>query len=378
MLRVITRLNVGGPAIQATLLTARLDPTRFETLLIAGREDPGEGSMVELGRTDRVPVTFIEQLGRSVRVTDDLISLTRIVRIARRFRPDIVHTHLAKAGFVGRLAGRLTGARALVHTYHGSTFRGYFGSKESFAYLTIERLLGRLTTRVIAITPGQRRELVELGIAPAERIVEVPLGLDLAPFSIPLGSRAAKARIGLPPDVETAGIVARLAPIKDVATFLRAAAILAADRPALHVVVVGDGELRKSLEALALESGLGARCHFLGWQADMATVYAGLDVVALSSLNEGSPVSVIEALASGRAVVATSVGGVPDVIEDGETGLLVPPRDPHAMSKAIAWLLDDPAVRTRLGEAGRITAVGRYGAARLVRDIEELYASLVS
>jgi glycosyltransferase involved in cell wall biosynthesis len=373
VLRVITRLNIGGPAIQAVLLTTQLDPDRFETLLVAGTEGPAEGNLLRLRRLDGVRAVTVPELGRRVAPLDDLRALARVIAIARAYRPHVVHTHLAKAGFVGRIAARLAGAPVIVHTYHGSVFRGYFGRRESALYMGIERGLARLTTRIIAITPGVRTELVELKIAPADKIREISLGFDLAPFRDAADRNVARARLGLPQDVPLVALVARLVLIKDVPTFLRSIALLSNSIPNVQAVVVGDGEDRANLERLADELGLRSRCQFLGWRADMADVYASADVVALSSLNEGAPVTVIEAMATGRAVVATAVGGVPDVVVHGQTGLLVPPRRPGELAAALRTVLTDSALRQAFGRAGQERALACFAAPRLVADIERLY-----
>jgi len=375
VLRVITRLNVGGPAIQAVLLSARLDPDRFESLLVAGTESATEGNMIELGRLDAPPaLRRIPALGREISPLDDLRALGALVRLMREFKPDIVHTHLAKAGTLGRVAARIARVPVVIHTYHGTVFRGYFGGFRSRVFLEIERAIARITTRLVAITPGQRRELVALGIGSEAKVVEIPLGLDLAPF-VEAASRAdARAALGLPPDEPVVAIVARLVPIKDVGLFLRALARLT--RPAIGVIV-GDGDERASLEREAASLGIASRCRFLGWRRDVRTVYAAADVVALTSRNEGSPVSIIEAMAAGRAVVCTDVGGVSDVVTLGVSGILVPHGDPAALAAAIDRLLADPAARERLGNEARRAVYPRYDLSRLVTDITALYSSLV-
>lgn len=376
VLRAITRLNIGGPAIHVAILTRRLDPMRFQSLLVAGREGPFEGSMLRTGRLGDVHLTIVGELRREIAPLHDLRALRAVLALMRRYRPQVVHTHLAKAGVVGRLAARLAGARVVLHTYHGSVFRAYFGARESGLYLTIERALARLSTRVIAITTRQRDELIELRVAPPEKIVVVPLGLDLDQFrSLPASADARRA-LGFPADEPLVVLVARLVPIKDVGTFLRAFTRLAS-RTRAHAAIVGDGEERGSLERLARELGVSERCHFLGWQRDMRTVYAAADVVALSSLNEGSPVSLIEAMSAGRPVVATSVGGVPDVVDD-DVGALVAPRDPEAMAAALERLVTDADAVRRLASTGRERAFERYSADRLVRDVERLYAELLA
>jgi len=378
VLRVITRLNVGGPAINASILTARLDPSRFETLLVTGREGPTEGSMAELGRLDPglAPIR-IDSLQREISPINDLRVFAQLVRLIRRYRPHVVHTHLAKAGLLGRLAAAADRVPVIIHTYHGSVFRGYFGTTQSAAYLRLERALATVTSRVIAITPLQEADLIHLRVAPAEKIVRIPLGLDLAQFSGPRDPTASRRMLGIPTDRPVLGIVARLVPIKDVATFLRGAALVRRRLPQVHTVVIGDGELRHELRGLARELFPDGACSFVGWQADMGAVLAALDVVGLTSLNEGSPVSLIEALAAGRAVVATRVGGVPDVVRDGATGFLVPPRDPEAFAAACVRLLEEPALRSEFGALGRQEVADRFGAERLVTDVQALYEGLV-
>ena len=375
VLRVITRLNVGGPAIQAVLLSARLDPDRFESLLVAGTESATEGNMIELGRLEAPPaLRRLASLGREISPLDDLRALGSLIGLMREFKPDIVHTHLAKAGTLGRVAARIAGVPVVIHTYHGTVFRGYFGSLRSRLFLEIERAVARMTTRLVAITAGQRRDLIALGIGSAAKVVEIPLGLDLAPF-IDVPSRAeARRLLGLTADEPVVAIVARLVPIKDVGLFLRAFARLSYPATGL---VVGDGEERASLEAQASALGITPRCHFLGWQRDVRSVYAAADVVALTSRNEGSPVSIIEAMAAGRAVVCTDVGGVPDVVMTGVSGMLVTPGDADALAASIDRLLGDPELRQRLGAEARRAVYPRYDVSRLVSDIAALYTSLV-
>jgi glycosyltransferase involved in cell wall biosynthesis len=360
--------------MNAALLSTRLDPVRFETLLVAGSESPSEGSMLDIGRLgDGLAVKRVAALGREISPVDDLRALAAVTRIAREFRPHVVHTHLAKAGTIGRVAGRVSGTRAVIHTYHGTVFRGYFGAAKSRAFVEIERALSHITTRIVAITPSQRRELIELGIGDERKVVEIPLGFDLAPFLDSPDQRSARERLGLPFDTPIVAIVSRLVPVKDVSLFLRAMAKVS---PPALALVVGDGELRPSLEAESATLGLRERCRFVGWQRDVSTVYAAADVVALTSRNEGSPVSIIEAMAAGRAVVCTAVGGVPDVVRPG-TGVLVPAGDDNAFAVALTGLLLDPGRRAELGAAARRAVYPAYDAARLVSDTTRLYESVL-
>jgi len=373
--RVITRLNVGGPAIQAMLLTHRLDQSRYETMLVCGRPGPHEGDMLELRGESGVTPVYIAQLGRGISPLDDIRAFASLLRILRTFRPHVVHTHLAKAGVVGRLAARLAGAPIVIHTFHGNVLRGYFGGTRSRIFRLVERVLALASTRIIAISPRVASELRELGIAAAPRLIEIPLGLDLEPFLDPPRGLL-RSELGFPAATPLVGIVARLVPIKDVRLFLDAARIVATARPATRFVIVGDGELRDELAAHARDLGLDEAVRFLGWRADLPAIYADLDVLALTSRNEGTPVSVIEALASARAVVATAVGGVPDLIDRPERGLLVPPGDVAALAAAIVGLLDDPERRARIGAAGRDAVFPEYDASTLVRRIDVLYRGL--
>jgi len=325
------------------------------------------------GHDESLNLRRVPSLGREISPVDDLRALGELAAIAREFRPDIVHTHLAKAGTLGRLAGRIAGAHAIVHTYHGTVFRGYFGRTTSRAFVQIERTLSHLTTRIVAITPGQRRELIELGIGDDRKVVEIPLGLDLAPFLQPLDRADARSRLGLPADKPVVAIVARLVPVKNVSLFLRAMLSV----PSGFALIVGDGELRSSLEAEATDLGIADRTRFVGWQSGMRAVYAAADIVALTSHNEGSPVSIIEAMAAGRPIVATAVGGVPDVVRNGVDGLLVPPGDGDALAAAINSLVADPLRRDRLAAAARTSVHPRFDGSRLVADITRLYESLV-
>lgn len=373
--RIITRLNVGGPAIQAMLLTGRLDPERFETLLICGRVGAAEGDMLELRREHGVVPIVIPTLGRGISPLDDIRAFLSIVGALRAFRPHVVHTHLAKAGLLGRLAAALLRVPVVVHTFHGNVLSGYFGAAKSGLFLRLERVLAGLSTRIIAISERQASELRDLGIATEPRLVRVPLGLDLVPFlDAPAG--LLRRELGLDDRVPLVGTVARLVPIKAIEVFLRAAALVAATNDATRFVIVGDGDERERLRALAERLSLRERIDWLGWRADLPAIYADLDVVVLTSRNEGTPVSLIEALAAGRAVVATDVGGVPDVVVPPHRGVLVPSGDAEAVARAVLDLLADNQRRRRLGAAGRESIYPEYDSATLVRRIEQLYLGL--
>ena len=375
MLRVITRLNIGGPAIHAILLTSALDDgAQFRSTLVTGVTAPHEGDMLDLARARAVEPVSLPALGREISPLDDLVALARLVRMIRERRPDVVHTHMAKAGTVGRLAAAICRVPLIVHTYHGHVFHSYFGRNRTRLFLTIERTLGLATHRIVVVGDGQREEIASYGVAPLTKIESIRLGLELTPFlraEIARGTLRRELRIE--PDVPLVGIVARLVPIKAHEVFFEAAVRIRAALPGVRFVVIGDGERRQALEALVRNLGLADSVTFVGWRRDMPSVYADLDLVALTSLNEGSPVALIEALAAARPVVSTAVGGVPEVVIDGETGLTVSVSDVSALADAVLVLLRDPALAARLGAAGRRHVYPRYDSSRLVNDVRNLY-----
>jgi len=368
VVRLITRLNIGGPARQALLLTKRLAPD-FPTVLAAGRPAASEGEL----RDPAVDVVGVP-LVRPPSPAMDLRAFGAVRQLLREVQPRIVHTHMAKAGAIGRLAAlRVSERPRLVHTFHGHVLEGYFARPVQRAFVEAERWLAARTDVLVAVSPEIRDELVELKIAPESRFQVVPLGLDLDPYlRVTQPSGKLRAALGIGADVPLVGIVGRLVPVKDHSTMLAAMNLL----PGVHLAVIGDGELRSRLEAEVRQLGILDRVHFSGWWEDVPVAMSDLDVVALSSRQEGTPVAIIEALATARPVVATDVGGVSHVVTDGLHGYLVPPGDPQAMADRLGNLLGDPANRSRMGECGREAVRTRFGQERLVADIRVLYQEL--
>ena len=376
VLRIIARLNIGGPAIHATLLTTRLDRTRFSTTLVTGLEAADEGNYLTLhGR--QADLVIIPGLGREIRPVQDVRTVWALVQLIRKLRPDIVHTHTAKAGAVGRLAAIMCRVPIVVHTYHGHVLRGYFPPWKTAVYRGIERGLAMSTDRLLTVTDRVRDELLELGVGRRDQYTTVPLGFDLGPLltaEIRRGELRAELGLGTAPLV---GIVARLVPIKAHEVFLAAAAAIRAAVPDVRFLIVGDGERRAAIEREVDARGLRAAMTFLGWRADLDRLYADLDVVVLTSRNEGSPVALIEAMAAGVPVVSTNVGGVADVVEDGTSGLLAPMDDAARVADGVVTLLRDRALAARMGAAGRVRVATAYDAGRLVTDVETLYTRLL-
>ena len=378
VMRIIGRLNVGGPAIHTVLLTHLLDPCQYETTLVTGTEGETEGSMRYLAAERGVVPVVISEMGREISWREDLVALRKLIRLMRAIKPDIIHTHTAKAGTLGRIAAviALPGRRKrLYHTFHGHVFHSYFSERKTRAFIRVEQFLARRTDRLIAVSARTKQELVDFGIAPEEKIEVMPLGLDLDSFANCASQRGElRKELDLPADALLIGLVARLVPVKGIAYFLNAAACVAQRVPNAWFLLIGDGELRESLEMQARTLGLADRVRFLGYRKDLTRIYADLDIVTLSSLNEGLPVSLIEAMASGCIAVSTAVGGVPNLIEDGATGFLAPPKDADALAHTLLRALEARPQWPSMTQHAQEFALSHFHIQRLVADMERLYS----
>lgn len=393
ILRVIARLNVGGPARHVALLDAGLRARGHDTLLVYGALDEGEASLEGPAIESGIPMVRHEHLGRSVRATSDLRAFLALLRVVFARRPDVIHTHTAKAGTLGRLAAlayNLTRGRSrralVVHTFHGHVFEGYFSPTVNQLVRVTERALARLSDQIVTISPRQRDDIVDrFRVAASAKTAIVPLGLQLdrllAMPALDLHAGAhrltdtsdLRVAIGATDDDVVVGYAGRMVPVKDLPLLLRAFAAALARAPQLRLILAGDGPERGAAERLAQELGVASRAHFVGWVDDLPRFYGALDLFALTSVNEGTPVAVIEAMAAARPVIATRVGGVPDVVGDGTTGWLVPAGDVAAFADALVRLAGSSAERRRMGLAGREAAASRYSHLRLVDDVERLY-----
>jgi glycosyltransferase involved in cell wall biosynthesis len=313
----------------------------------------------------------------------DLLATIRLARLIRALRPTILHTHTAKAGTVGRIAALLAGrARPpiVVHTFHGHVLRGYFGRFRTAFFRLLERLLARITDALIAVSPEVRDELVAFGIAPASKFTVIRLGIDLS-SRVPEGERTrAETRrvMGVSDEQFLVGWTGRMTGVKRTDVVLRAFALLRSRGVPATLCMVGDGPDRGKIEELASELGIVRSCLFTGYQEDVGPFFAAFDVFVLPSANEGTPVTAIEALASGCPVVATRVGGVPDVVQDGEEGVLIDPGSPEQLADALVLLAGDPELRARMGAAGRKRTLPRYAVSRLIDDVDALYRELLA
>ena len=402
-LRVIGRLNVGGPAQHVIYLTERMNQGPYRTVLVKGSESKGEGTMEALAHERGVNFVYVPELGRELSFRGDIVSFWKLFRLLRRERPGVLHTHTAKAGTLGRLAGlfyRWTTPEGrdlkVFHTFHGHVLgSGYFSLATRSVYLLVERILARTaTTKVITLSERLRDELVNLRVAPLDHIAVVPISLELDDFlavgDSENGKLSSSFRISLnvPTEAFLVGTVGRLVAVKDHETLLEAVSLMLGEGLDVHLAIVGGGEGGKVLKRRAQELLPGDRAHFLGWRSDLPDIYNDLDVFVLSSLHEGTPVSLIEAMAAARPVVATAVGGVPDLLGFGDTnveglapgevvtaewGLLVRPKDPQALAKGLRQIKDDPQAATERAQAARDYVAKKFTVERLVANLSALY-----
>ncbi|MBI3318200.1 MAG: glycosyltransferase [Candidatus Omnitrophica bacterium] len=393
IVRIITRLNVGGPAHQAIGLSQRRPPLNWDTLLVAGLHSPSEGSMEYLLKERPIRFLSIPSLRRELNPFGDLLAWIEILRCLFKERPQILHTHTAKAGALGRTAGLgyrwLTGdPLKIVHTFHGHVLEGYFPRWTNWIFQAIERGLSLATDRLVAVSPAIREELIRLKVARPGKIEVVPLGLPLEGLlELPQTAPASPVRIGL---------VGRLTAIKNHRLLLEALARLKGNLPrgSFRCVLIGDGELKGKLIARARALKIDGEVEFAGWKTRMPEVYRSLQIVCLTSNNEGTPVSLIEAMASARPVIATSVGGVPDLLREGPSsngskgpaqgsfektsrGILVRPGDVDGLSLGLEHLIKHPEECLAMGAQGRRFAEERFSLKNLARRLDELYGGLL-
>jgi glycosyltransferase involved in cell wall biosynthesis len=382
VLRVIARLNVGGPALHVAYLTEGLADRGYDTTLVAGSLARGEESMAHVAEGRGARIVTLPDLHREISPLNDVRAILRLAQLIRTERPQILHTHTAKAGAVGRIAALLAGdARPpiIVHTFHGHVLRGYFNPLITLGFKTLERWLARITTRLIAVSPEVRDDLVRLGVAPQEKFEVIRLGIELGE-RVGGGAdvrRETRRQLGVAPDAFVVGWVGRMTAVKRTDDVLLAFKKLADRSTDAWLCLVGDGPDRDHLEQRANELGIVRRCLFLGYQDDVAPYYEAIDALLLPSVNEGTPVSVIEALAAERPAVATRVGGVPDVVRDGVDGFLVDVGDAAMLADRLAELANDPERRAQMGRDGRERVLERYAVARLVDDVDALYRRLL-
>jgi glycosyltransferase involved in cell wall biosynthesis len=381
VLRIINRFNIGGPTYNATFLTRFLSDD-FETLLVGGLPEPDESDSLHIPRSYGLEPVLIEEMKRLPDLASDRAAYKRLKQIIEEFQPDIVHTHAAKAGALGRKAARACGVPVIVHTYHGHVFHSYFGSLKTRLYKFIERRLAKQSDGIIAISPLQKEELsTQHRICPADKIKVIPLGFDLGKFqeNLPEKRRQTRSAYQLGEDDVAVAIVGRLAPIKNHRLFLDAVELLLKKKIRARFFIVGDGSEKNAIgeRANLLNTTYGNCITLTSWIKDIATFNAGMDIVCLTSDNEGTPVSLIEAQACNLPVISTDVGGVRDILKEGETGFVVPPKNVRSFAEKLELLVTNKEIRKKMSQNGWNFVEEQFHYTTLVKNMEAYYRELL-
>ena len=392
ILRIINRFNLGGPTYNAAYLS-RYMPSEFETLLVGDEKDDSEDSSEFIVKNLGLDPIIIPEMKREIDLKNDFEAYRKMVNIIREFKPDIVHTHASKAGTIGRLAAANMKVPAIVHTFHGHVFHSYFGKMKTVMYKNIERNLARRSSAIIAISEKQKTELCLIHrICKTEKIRVVPLGFDLSRFTENMAEKRQSFRnkYRISEDEIAIGIIGRLVPVKNHKLFIEASKIVL-DKTSSKVrfFIIGDGEDRLRIEAMATQTGIPfvdamatndiAPLTFTSWIKDIDVACAGLDIIALTSLNEGTPVSLIEAQAANKPIVTTNVGGIENVVIDGVTALLSHSKtDPQPFSDLLLQLTENAEKRAEMSRIGWEHVKNKFHYTRLVRDMTELYYDLLN
>lgn len=383
ILRIINRFNIGGPTYNATFLT-RFISDDFETLLVGGLPDEGEKDSLYITEEYGVKPVLIEELKRNPGFSSDRKAYKRLKSLIQEFQPDIVHTHASKAGALGRRAARACNVPVVVHTFHGHVFHSYFGPAKTFLYKTIEKRLARASNGIIAISDLQKSELTnDHRICPSDKIKVIPLGFDLEKFASDTETKrqATRNSFGLTDEEVAIAIIGRLAPIKDHDFFLNVIEkVLVRSSKPVRIFIVGDGSERTGIEQKVnyLNERFGNRIRMTSWIKDIATFNAGMDIICLTSKNEGTPVSLIEAQASGTPVITTDVGGVRDVVDDGNTGYIVRVGDLDNYTEKLLNLIENEKKRSKMSQNGWPFVRDKFHYERLVKDMEQYYLELLA
>lgn len=388
VLRVINRFNLGGPTYNAAYLSTYL-PEKYETLLVGGVKDESEDSSEFILDKLGLKPTLIENMTRPINIKKDYKAYKKLVQLIQEFNPDIVHTHASKAGLLGRLAAFRCKVPVVVHTFHGHVFHSYFGALKTFVFKSIERYLAKYSTKIIAISPKQKQELSkEHNICPKDKIEIVPLGFDLSRFQENMKNKRQQFRTQwqMNENEVAIGIIGRLAPIKNHHFFIDVISNLIQYK-SVKFFIIGDGELMQELQDYCKEKQLDFNLPtssdfnhsiiFTSWIKDIDIALAGLDIVCLTSKNEGTPVSLIEAQAANKPIVTTNVGGIKDIVIENETALLCPQNDLTTFVQHLETLITNDKKRTEMSQKGWNNVKKKFHYTRLIKDIDHLYSTLL-
>ena len=391
VLRIINRFNLGGPTYNVAYLSKYMSD-EFETMLVGGAKDDSEESSDFIVNDLGLKPIIIEEMKREINLKNDYAAYKKIKKIIKEYKPDIVHTHASKAGTLGRLAAHSCGVKVIVHTFHGHVFHSYFGKLTTTFYKNIERYLAKRSTAIIAISEIQKEELVKQHqICEAKKVHIIPLGFDLSKFQENQQEKrkAFRTKYNLDENEIAISIIGRLVPVKNHTLFLEGLKNLSKNTSQkIRAFIVGDGEDRNIIESKAKELGIpfidGTKnsekrlLTFTSWIKEIDVVLAGSDIVALTSFNEGTPVSLIEAQAANKPIVTTNVGGIENVVIPNETALLCENNNINEFSNQLLKLLENQSLRIAMSEKGWKHVKEKYHFTRLVKDVENLYKTLLN
>ncbi len=378
ILQIQSRICIGGPAIHTEILCKYINPDRFESILVGGALEKGEQSRIEVLKQQGIRVEIMEKMGRKLSVFNDLYSVYWLYRFIKKERPQIVNTHTAKAGAVGRIAAWLARVPVIIHTFHGHVFYGYFNKWKTAFYLFLERFLAKISTQIIVISRSQYEDIVfKFKIAPAHKVTLMPLGIELERFLKIKKIDILKKQLNLNPDVHLLAIIGRMVPVKNHLMSLLVLRKLIDENLPVHLLMVGDGELFVEIQLKTKELNLEEYVHFSGWSLDIENIYAGIDALLLTSINEGTPITLLEAMASGVPVIATAVGGVPDLISDGQSGYLCEVNNIDEMVLKIKKVLFEPDNTQQIIANAKVNVQNRFSYQRLMVEVENFYSNFI-
>jgi glycosyltransferase involved in cell wall biosynthesis len=390
ILRLINRFNLGGPTYNVTYLTRYLAP-EFETMLVGGMKDASEASSEFILQQNGLNPIIIPEIRRSISPLNEVTAYRKIKKLIEEFKPHIVHTHASKAGFLGRMAAFSCNVPITVHTFHGHVFHSYFNGFQTSVYKNIERYLAKRTTALVTLSELQKHELADIHrIASASKFHIIPLGFDLEKFwtNKEVKRKAFRDKYCIADNEIATGIIGRLVPVKNHKLFLKAFQMAKVNaKNKMKAFIIGDGEMREELMEYCKEIGLSFTSRtdlhpdhavfFTSWIQEADIAMAGVDIVALSSLNEGTPVSLIEAQAAGKPIVSTQTGGIENVVIPGDTALLSPVGDAQAFAENLQILVNNPELRKKLSQNGLNFVKDRFHYSALVKNMGSLYHKLL-
>lgn len=378
VLRIITRLNIGGPTIHTVLLNAKLDSEKYESFLVAGRIESHESDMSYFADKYNIKPIYVSNMSRELRPSQDWHAFWEIYKIIRKVKPDIIHTHTAKAGVLGRLAAFIANVPIIIHTFHGNVFKGYFGKAKTNFFIFMEKLLSLVSNRIIVICKKQKQELLDLKIASIKKIKVVPLGFEFKNF-LPTHEDKGLFRVqfNIPKEARLIGIIGRLASIKNHVLFLDIAEIISKKYGNIYFPIIGDGELRNKLKEEIKCRKIEEHVFITGFIKNLKPVYADMDLVLLTSHNEGTPVAIIEAMACGKIVISTNVGGIEDFIDNRKNGFYFNKDELKSFVKEIEKWLNHERDYKSIEEKAKKRVKKIFSAQRLINDIENIYSELI-